>query len=182
MTRILLLVALSFMLSSVNCRKELPTIDISGFSYFDPVGFPLLQTDDGDWKLADSLSPREMALFDFPVTQNLDNTTEAEIINNRVLPAPNPASQFQGYFTQVSDSVLMKLVIVDKYYYVMQTASHKSKGHMNISVDLSDRKKFPSGLRLRAYFSFSAQGKPNYKFGYGDIMICDNFGADLKCR
>jgi len=182
MLRSLSFISLFLVLASVNCKKDNPAISIDGLSFYDENGSAIFSTDDGDWKLRSSLSQREMDLFNFTTPYNLDNTTQAVITAGIITPAPNPVKFQQRYYVNVSDSVLMKVVIVDNNLNVKKTAAIKSKGNIALAVDLSDRNIFPNGHPFRVYYSFSVQGKPNYQFGYGDILICDNFGQDLQCR
>jgi hypothetical protein len=155
------------------CKKDKSLIKIEGFHMTDPVGNDMghYGAADDDWTFRTSLSAREMALFDFPVTATLDNTAEGTV-GLTLAAYPNPTLDYQNFTLQSSDSVLLKLVIVNDNLEVLGTAFHKFKNAGNIRMDYSDHSKFPERSSLRVYYSLSAQGKPNFKTGYGDIRIC----------
>ena len=164
------------------CKKDKDdkAIDIAGFELKDASGneFGHYGQDDNDWTFNNTLSDREMALFDFlPDNVNLNNTVEAAISGNGVVAYPNPCSYNQYYHANVSDSVLMKIVVVNNKLNVLTKTAVKFKGTKSLSIDYSDSTLYPNRSSLRVYYSFSAQNKPNYKVGYGDIKICRSSGS-----
>ena len=167
------------LLTGMTCEKNNePFIKIEGYTITDPVGNDMFRISpmDQDWTLVSSLSPAEMSLFDFSTPYNLNNTSQANV-QLPVKAYPNPMANQQGYVTTVSDSVLLKLVVVDEYLNVKKTASLKSKGSMTMMIDFSNRTEFPIGKSYRVYYSYSAAAQANFKFGYGDIMICNTLST-----
>jgi hypothetical protein len=166
--------------SGLSCKKGKsgPVIKIEGFLITDNIGNSLYRISpmDQDWTLMPSLSDAEMALFDFPTPYNLDNTLLADV-QLPVQAFPNPMAHRQAYVTNVSDSVLLKLVVVDEYLKVKNTASLKSKGSMVLMMDFTNRTEFPISKAYRVYYSYSSAIKQNYKVGYGDIMICNTLST-----
>jgi hypothetical protein len=149
-------------------------IVIEGFQMKDGAGndFGRYGPADNDWTFKNTLSDREMALFDFqPGDVNLNNTVEATISNN-IYAFPNPCAYSQTYAANASDSVLMKVVVVNDKLNVLTKAALKRKGAIQVAINYSDTLLYPNKSSLRLYYSFSAQNKPNYKAGYGDIKIC----------
>jgi hypothetical protein len=129
---------------------------------------------DEDWIFGNTATAEELALFNFPVTVTLDNTTEATV-NGQLVAYPNPvSSSSQTYHGNVSDSVVFRLVVVNDNLQVLYKTAVKVKGTFDFQVNYSDRSTFPDKSSLRVYYSVSALNKPNYKTGYGDIKICDN--------
>jgi hypothetical protein len=161
--------------SAMGCKKDSPLISIKGFYLTDVAGnnIGLYGQVGDDWILqVVDLSEREMALLDFPVSADLDNTAEGSIAAS-MLAYPNPVSNVQSFSIQMSDSALLKMAFVNDNLEVLQTAFGKVKNSA-IHVDLSNRSKFPLRSSVRVYYSLSAQGKPNFRTGYGDIRICDS--------
>jgi hypothetical protein len=69
--------------------------------------------------------------------------------------------------------VLMKVVVVNNKLDVLTKTALKGKGGMQFIINYySDTLLYPNKSSLRLYYSFSAQNKPNYKAGYGDLKIC----------
>jgi hypothetical protein len=174
---VLSLLSVSLLLfSGLSCKKgkDGPAIKIEGFLVTDAVGNTMwrLTPMDQDWTLMPSLTDAEMALFNFTTPYNLNNTVLADV-QLPVKAYPNPMALHQSYSTIVSDSVLLKLVVVDEYLKVKKTASLKSKGSMTLMIDFSNRTEFPIGKTYRVYYSYSSAIQQNYKIGYGDIMICN---------
>lgn len=176
----LILLLAGVLLSGSNCKKDKNgnAIEIQGFAVVDALGNPITEIGSAsdDWKVYNSLSPSEMALFDFNTTLTLANTVEASITRTPVA-YPNPFVSVQSYAVGVSDSVLLKIVVVNERLEVLNTAAFKIKGMNAFTVDYTDRVRYPNKAALRVYYSFSAQGKPNYKVGYGDIKVCELQGG-----
>ena len=169
-----------FFLCGFQCRQpgEEWIISIQGFRILDAVGNPLADvgTSNDDWVTYNTLDDRIMNLFNFNTTLTLDNTVEATV-NTPIAAYPNPFANLQYYAFGVSDSVLLKAVVVNESLYVLEKVSHKFKGYYAFTIDYSDRTKFPNRSSFRVYYSFSAAGKPNFKVGYGDIRICEGQGG-----
>jgi hypothetical protein len=164
------------------CKKDKDdkAIDIAGFELKDGSGneFGHYGQDDNDWTFNNTLSDREIALFDFlPDNVNLNNTVETAISGNGVVAYPNPCTYNQYYHASVSDSVLLKIVVVNDKLNVLTKTALKFKGTRSLALDYSDSTLYPNRSSLRVYYSFSAQNKPNYKAGYGDIKICRSTGS-----
>jgi len=164
------------------CKKDKDdkAIVIAGFELKDASGndFGHYGPEDNDWTFNNTLSDREMALFDFmPDNVNLNNTVESSISGNGLMAFPNPCNYVQYYHANVSDSVLMKIVVVNDKLNVLVKTAVKFKGTKMVAIDFSDDTQYPGKSSLRVYYSFSAQNKPNYKAGYGDIKICKNTGG-----
>jgi hypothetical protein len=170
--------ALFILLIAAACKKDSdkPAIAITGFELKDAAGndFGHYGPEDNDWTFKNTLSDRELALFDFTSTDvNLNNTVEAAISGNSVFAYPNPCAYSQYYHVNASDSVLMKVVVVNDKLDVLTKRVLKLKNTMQFAIDYySDSLLFPNKSSLRMYYSFSAQNKPNYKTGYGDLKIC----------
>jgi hypothetical protein len=163
------------------CKKDKDdnAIVIAGFELKDASGndFGHYGPEDNDWTFNNTLSDREIALFDFlPDNVNLNNTVETAISGNGIVVFPNPCTYNQYYHANVSDSVLMKIVVVNDKLKVFTKTAVKFKGTKMLAIDYSDDSQYPNGTLLRVYYSFSAQNKPNYKAGYGDIKICKGTG------
>jgi hypothetical protein len=171
------LVTALFILIIAACKKDNDkAIVIEGFKLKDGAGNDMgyYGPADNDWTFKNTLSGREMALFDFlPEGMNLNNTAEANIMYNSVAAYPNPCAYTQSYFVNASDSVLMRVVVVNDQLNVLTKTALKVKNSMVYTIDYySDTLLYPNKSSLRLYYSFSAQNKPNYKAGYGDIKIC----------
>jgi hypothetical protein len=170
--------ALFILMIAAACKKDSnkSAINISGFKLKDAAAndFGHYGPEDNDWTFNNTLSDREMALFDFlPADVNLNNTVEVAISGNSIIAYPNPCAYSQSYEANASDSVLMKVVVVNDKLDVLTKKTLKGKGYLRVAVDYySDSLLFPNKSSLRLYYSFSAQNKPNYKAGYGDIKIC----------
>jgi hypothetical protein len=172
------ILAVFILIIAAACKKDSDkaAIHIDGFKlkdynandigYYGPV--------DNDWTFKNTLSDREMALFDFlPADVNLNNTVEAAIWGNSIIAYPNPFAYSQYYGATASDSVLMKVVVVNDKLNVLTRKTFKGKGYIPFAIDYnSDTLLYPNKSSLRMYYSFSAQNKPNYKVGYGDLKIC----------
>lgn len=174
--------ALFVVMFAAACKKDKDgkAIVIAGFELKDASGneFGHYGPEDNDWTFNNTLSDREMALFDFiPDNVNLNNTVEATISGNGLMAFPNPCTYVQYYHANVSDSVLMKIVVVNNKLDVLVKTAVKFKGTKMVAIDYSDDSRYPNKTSLRVYYSFSAQNKPNYKAGYGDIKICRSTGS-----
>jgi hypothetical protein len=166
--------------AACNKNKDDKAIDIAGFELKDASGVLVghYGPEDKDWTFNNTLSDREMALFDFlPDDVNLNNTVEAGISGNGVVAFPNPCVYRQSFYASASDVVVMKIVVVNDKLNVLTKTAVKFKGTVNVALDYSDDSLYPNGTSLRVYYSFSAQNKPNYKAGYGDIKICKGTGS-----
>jgi hypothetical protein len=169
--------ALFILMIAAACKKDSDkAIVIEGFKLKDGSGNDMgyYGAADNDWTFNNTLSDRELALFDFlPADVNLNNTGEAAILYNSFFAYPNPCAYSQYYYANASDSVLMKLVVVNNKLDVLTKTALKGKGGMQLIINYySDTLLYPNKSSLRVYYSFSAQNKPNYKAGYGDIKIC----------
>src|ERR1700754_2488462 len=166
MMAVLIFIALFSM--AMTCNKDGNYLSIQGFHLTDALGNNIghYGPADDDWTLLNNLSEAEMEFFNFNVTATLDNTAQGSL-GALVAAYPNPCSNLQRYMAQSSDSVLLKLAIVNGRSTVLKTAFLKFKNVGNLEIDLSDRSIFGNKSSLRVYYSFSAQGKPNFKVGFG---------------
>jgi hypothetical protein len=159
------------------CKKDhSPYYPIEGFDILDQVGNEITHVGptDNDWTFGATLSAAEMALFDFPVPENLSNTTQATL-SPKFAVYPNPAGLQQNCTFSASDSVLLRIVVVNSSLKVLTKGAIKFKGAYTVQLDYSaDSQSFPDGASLRIYYSVSAASKLNYKVGYGDIKMCYN--------
>lgn len=179
--------ALIFCVVITACKKEnnAPAITIDGFDVVDALGnfIDHVGAPDNDWTFNNTLTAAELDLFNFATTENLNNTTEATL-STKVTAYPNPTALSQTYQFSATDSVLMKIVIVDNNLKVLTKGAIKFKGIYTVTLDYADDKDlFPDGASLRVYYSFSAASKPNFKVGYGDIKMCyDSAGGGyMQC-
>ena len=185
LTKPVIFIATLFVLMfAAACKKDKDddAIVIAGFELKDASGneFGHYGPADNDWTFNNTLSDREMALFDFlPDGINLDNTVETTIsISGKALVAfPNPCTYNQYYYATANDQVLMKIVVVNDKLNVLTKTAVKFRGTQALVIDYSDSTVYPNKSSLRVYYSFSAQNKPNYKAGYGDIKICRSSGG-----
>ena len=168
------------------CKKDKgPAFSFDGFDIMDTAGIKVdhIGPADNDWTFNSPLTDAEIALFDFPVSEDLLNTSEA-VLSSRMLVYPNPAPLVQNLEINASDSVLLKLVVADGNLKVLTKGAIKFAGDLAVTLDYSsDSHLFPDGAALRFYYSFSALNKPNFKMGYGDIKICYGFtpGNYMDC-
>lgn len=179
---ITLLSFLVWMTFLIGCKKDKDKIKISGFQITDAFGNQMTTIGyvDDDWKLNDwsSLSPFEKSLFDFPDTVSLNGTLTGTV---QIFPAyPNPSSSYSSLSFSSSDTVKMKIVLVDANGQRFRSTALKFKGGKAVSFDISERDLFPSGKSLRYYYSFSSATQQNFKVGYGDIKIC-NLPNYMEC-
>lgn len=173
--------ALFVLLFAAACEKDKDekVIVITGFDLVDQSGNDMghYGQTDNDWTFNNTLSDRELALFDFlPNNINLNNTVETAISGNGLVAYPNPCAYNQYYHANASDSVLMKIVVVNDKLNVLTKTAVKFKGSKSLIIDYSDSTTYTNKSSLRVYYSFSGQNKPNYKAGYGDIKICRSTG------
>lgn len=156
------------------CKKDKDKINISGFLLTDPFGVKIttIGNADDDWKLNDwsSFSDFEKSLFDFQDTVSLNGTA---VSNVQISPAyPNPASSSSAISFSSSDTVKLKIVLVDSKGQRLRYTAIKFKGGKALIFDVSQRDLFPLGKAIRYYYSFSATAHQNFKVGYGDVKIC----------
>jgi hypothetical protein len=177
LTRAVILITALFIFIAAACKKDNDkAIVIEGFKLKDAAGNDMgyYGRADNDWTFKNTLSDREMALFDFlPAGMSLNNTVEANIMYNGIIAYPNPCAYTQSYHVSASDSVLMKVVVVNDDLNVLSKTALIVKNTMVYTINYyDDTLLYPNKSSLRLYYSFSAQNKPNYKAGYGDIKIC----------
>jgi hypothetical protein len=169
-----LLILLACLALLLGCKKDGSAISIEGFYMTDNTGNYIGQHGpaDDDWTLKTSLSAREMALFDFPTNtpDEIIGTGEGTIAS-RVSAYPNPFGDIQTYHVESSLPVVVRLVVVDQDLKVLYKYAIRIENIRNIALPFDDDT-FPVGRSFRVYFSFSAEGKPNFKVGYGDIQKC----------
>jgi hypothetical protein len=164
-------------LMSTDCHNYIPPntpISIEGFVITDALGnqIGLVGSAGVDWQLLDmsQIPQREQQFLLYP--QSLD-TSHTTISTVSLFPAyPSPLSGTTTLTFNASDSVILKVTVVNGLGYVLKTAAVKGKGVTSVSLDLSDNNLYPSGTSLRIYYSFSAAAQSNFKVGYGDVKVC----------
>lgn len=169
---------------ATGCKKDKSSgkINIEGFHRTDASGMDLGHQGpaDDDWttKPGTGMSAEIAALFNFETDRDVSQTTEATI--NRILAFPNPFANTQRYIFDVSKPTLLKIVLVDNELRVLDKNAVVlyTGGNSIASFDFSDRIKYPNKGAFRLYYSFSAIGKPNYQYGWGDIKICESNTGD----
>lgn len=169
-----LLILLACLALMLGCKKDGSAISIEGFYMTDATAAPIGQNGpaDDDWTLKTTLSNREMGLFDFPTNHPDDILGTGEgTIGSRVVAYPNPFSNVQAYHVSSSLPVVLRLVIVDQNLKVLYKYVTRFQNSLDIQAGFDDNTFRPGGS-FRVYYSFSAEGKPNFKVGYGDIKKC----------
>jgi hypothetical protein len=152
-------------------------VDINGFFVTDALGndLTLIGSAGFDWQILDwsQLSATEKGFLNFSESINLNNTVVTTLNQPKAYPSPfyNTSPTYINFHS--TDSVKVKLAVVNKYGDVLKTFAIKIKGNTPIALDFSDNTKFPSGTALRYYFSYSAAAQQNFKAGYGDVKVCN---------
>jgi len=163
-------------ISLTACRKNSdPPISINGFVVTDAFGNVItnIGSVDDDWKTGSfsSLPVKEQELLHSGDSLPPLNTV---VSNVTVYPAyPNPAAYETRFTCNSTDSVVLRIMIVDEKGTVFRQFFTTLKGLKTFAFDISDRTKFPSGKSLRCIYAFSAAGNQNFKTGHGDIKVCD---------
>jgi hypothetical protein len=116
------------------------------------------------------LSSKEQSFLNFSDNVDLNNTTVSSL--NDPIAYPNPFSSYSGINFHSTDSVKVKLAVVNSSGQVLRTFAIKIKGNRSIALDFSDNNLYPGGMSLRYYYSYSAASQQNFKAGYGDVKIC----------
>jgi len=159
------------------CKKEKDkseVIRIEGFELTDALGnsFGEVGNASDDWQIRNwsELSAIEQGFLNFSENVNTDGTISSMV--HSPLAFPNPVYNQSYIDFRADDSVKVKFALVDSTGKVWKTGFAKFKGAKQFILDVSDPGSFPSKMSLRYYYSFSAEGQPNFKAGYGDIKIC----------
>jgi hypothetical protein len=175
---------LVIMVAGFACSDKDPLkndeVKIEGFIIRDALGNQLAVVGDPgvDWTIGEwsSLSAREQGFLSFSDNIDMNNTISTSL--NAPLTYPNPTGVGVNSYNMVlfhsADSVKVKLAIVNTSGVVLKTYAVKIKGITHLSIDLTDTNKFPAGIKLRYYYSYSASGHPNFKAGYGDVKLCND--------
>ena len=168
---------------SPSCKKpgKENKIDISGFQLIDQFGNYMGRVGpaDNDWTFLPwtSLSSFEQSLLNTADGTGLENTVVCNVV---FATYPNPVQYSSAVSVSATDSVKFTLVVVDESGTIIHHWSKKFRGSYSVQMDVSNRAVYPSKKSLRYYYSFSAQGQPHFKLGYGDIKVCDGTaGQDL---
>lgn len=173
---LLLTLAVLITFSWTTCKKSGgDPIRIEGFSLYDYNGNLIGRSGppDSDWTYMSRLSVREMALFDFQSNTTLDSTS---VDGGRpgIGIFPNPINTQLQVYNTVGTKTVLKLVVVNQSLRVFQKLMYKiDPGVTTIRLDFDDRSIYPDKSAYRIYYSLSAKGAPDFKFGYGDIKICE---------
>jgi hypothetical protein len=158
---------------------------IEGFIIRDALGNQLSVVGNAgvDWQIQEwnQLTAKEQSYLSFSDNINMSNTVTSTV--NPPVSFPNPFRGLEGnsVWFNSADSAKVKLAVVNEYGEVMQTHALKIKGNKVIRLDFSDAVKYPPGLALRYFFSFSSSTQQNFKAGYGDVKLCDNPVNYLQC-
>jgi hypothetical protein len=171
-----------------SCNDDSPNanevIHIEGYLMADALGNHIgyINIDDGtDWHLKNwsQLSPLEQSFLSFSDNIDMSNTVVASL--NQPTAYPNPFYLQSAVNFHAADSVKVKLAVVDSSGAVLKTSAHKIKGNTPVYLDFSNTTIYPSGKRLRYYFSYSAAAQANFKVGYGDVKICNHSNDPASC-
>lgn len=142
-----------------------------------------------DWQYDEVWNEKEYALLDFKDTLLLTNTKKAEV---SVGVYPNPNSDFFSFYFHASNKVKFKMVLVNESFEVLEQFStigehyafhldvdnfflingYKVLKAQNFGPNVIHTDQYADGEILRLYYSFSAEGSPNFYKGHGDILIC----------
>lgn len=183
--KLLIVFILALLLTISACKKEFnkEVIKIEGFALKDNLGnqFGVIGNADDDWKISNwsSLSAKEQSFLNFSDNIDLTNTMVTTLYNP--IGYPNPFYNQSYLEFRSTDSVKLKIAVVDASGQVFRTLAIKTKGIRPIVFDFSDIAQFPSGKSLRYYYSFSADGQLNFKAGYGDVKVCRDPVSYLNC-
>jgi hypothetical protein len=112
----------------------------------------------------------EQSFLNFPDNINMNNTLVTTM--NSPVAFPNPFYLYSSIAFHANDSVKVKSAVVDSAGQVLKTFAIKVKNYTIATLDFSDTLLFPSGKRLRYYYSFSATGQENFKAGFGNVKVC----------
>ncbi len=159
----------------INCKKlNLASVNIEGFVLTDNLGnqYGTHGSTADDWKISDwnSLTVFEQTFLGFNDNINMSNTAVSSVM---AYPAyPSPVTNYSSIYFTASDSVKLKVALVNRSGQVLHTLAIKFKGAQNLQFDCSDAGKFPPGIDLRYYYSFSSTAQQHFKVGYGDIKKC----------
>jgi hypothetical protein len=141
-----------------------------GILLTDESNFPLGtkgNRDLNDWQNDGELDKEILELLDFATDVDLTGTVAGDV---EVFGYPNPISDHGTIQFALENPSLVKLVIVNEDMDVL--FSTHFTGTKGIAIDFSDEEKFPNQEIVRAYYSVSSEGQPNYFVGHGDIWIC----------
>ncbi len=175
MNKKLFIVAVSFSLISLQCKKEpdlLPKIDVSKITEIDKYSVGSGQVDNDDWKQS-SLTPTELSLFQIPSPSQLANTEKANIA---VHPAyPNPTSGILYYSSNISKFTLLQIVITDNMLNVKDRFFLTPLGTNDTDIELVQLKfdaiKYLNNTNYRIYYGYYSLADGLYFTGHGDIKI-----------
>ncbi len=172
---LLLLFVVPFLITGCNKdNNKNEKIIIEGFVLTDNLGnqMGLIGSAGNDWKIIDwsQLSLKEQSFLNFSDNIDLNNTSVSSL--NDPVAYPNPVSSISLINFHSTDSVKVKIAVVNTSGQVVKTYAIKIKDNKSIAFDLSDNNLFPGGMSLRYYYSYSAASQQNFKAGYGDVKIC----------
>jgi hypothetical protein len=148
-----------------------------GIALRDEMNNPLgtLGTKDlNDWENSGIADKDVKELLEFTDDIGLTGTVVSDI---EMSFYPNPARDF-GYYMWAAEEgkkVKIKYVIVDEKLNVISQNSHVAE-EMNFQVPLNE---LEPGKIYRIYYSFSAEGHPDFFSGHGDILTCKKDGDCL---
>jgi hypothetical protein len=120
-----------------------------------------------DWENDGKLSKDVLKLLDFDSDVDLTGTDVSTV---QIAAYPNPTAYSFVLNFSLSNSSLVKIIIVNQSMKVLYQSSFMETS--NLVIDVSDPKKFPDGKIVRVYYSVSAAENPNYYVGHGDVWIC----------
>lgn len=142
----------AFSLFMTNCKKDKKdVINIEGFVMTDNLGnrIGIIGSAGNDWKILDwsQLSSKEQSFLNFSDNVDLNNTTVSAL--NDPIAYPNPFSSSSAINFHSTDSVKVKLAVVNSSGQVLRTFAIKIKGNKSIAIDFSDNNLFPGGNELK---------------------------------
>ena len=163
-----------------------PLFLIQGFQVTDALGNDIIHygPNDNDWEIREwsSLNSAEQTILNFSDNVDMANTVVSNV--SWAVAFPNPFANMTSLAFQVSDSVKVKLAVVDSTGHIYLTRAEKIKGVKVFSFDFSNPVTYPDKRSLRYYYSFSAAAQANFKAGSGDVKVCRTFtgsGDVLQC-
>lgn len=175
-----LLLPLTFicvLFSNCSNKDNDPAVNIKGFMLTDGVGNPYGSNGNiaDDWKLSDwsSLSPLEQSFLSFSDNITITNGTVSTVYEPA--PYPNPFNNLSRLAIHSDDEVKFKIAVVDASGTIIKTDAMILDGYGTWQGDFSDYGTESTKKSFRYYYSFSVNGHPNFKVGYGDVRLCRGY-------
>ncbi|MBR09796.1 MAG: hypothetical protein CMP48_19180 [Rickettsiales bacterium] len=193
MKKLILLSSLIFTLLGCSDDQTEPIKPFEGVQLRDinaePIGIYGIDWET-DWQADTQLSNRELGLLNFNDNLSLEGTSIGSL--NSIVGYPNPTRDVFKIELRSNTIVKFKVVVVNENFEVLdQLSSVGNSLALNLNTLDSQRRVFSAGILqgfggfnfsdsdlypdksiVRAYYSVSAEGHPNFATGFGDILIC----------